>query len=325
MSTFKAINLWFVLLLLQASSHAQQTMEKFIQETKYLLYFPANYNEDTLKKWPLLIFLHGSGEAGDDIQKVKAHGPPELISKGKAFPFIVVSPQSDRSNGWDEGMLYKMLKDLKKKYRVDGNRVYLTGLSMGGYGTWKFAMKYPEEFAAIAPVCGGGDSSTAWRLRNIPVWCFHGAKDNVVPPTEDEKMVHATRVYNRNVKYTVFPDAGHNSWDDTYNKNDSLYEWMLRQTKFHYTEKPVTEAELKKYEGKYYNINNKDTIHISVLNGQLNAKVSAMNILLRPAGNHLFFVNEAEPTDLRFFEEKKRITGFCVMAGEKMEYAKIPK
>jgi predicted peptidase len=131
-------------------------VEKLVTETKYLLYLPEQYNSDTTRQWPVLLFLHGSGESGQDIEKVKLHGPPQLIESGKKFPFIVVSPQSDVPSGWDTDQLYKILQRVKRTYRVDASRIYLTGLSMGGYGTWALAMKYPDEFAAIAPVCGGG-------------------------------------------------------------------------------------------------------------------------------------------------------------------------
>src|SRR5688572_12416699 len=113
------------------SSYAQQTAEKFIQETRYLLYLPENYDQDTSFKWPLVMFLHGSGESGADLQKVKVHGPPKLVEQGKKFPFILVSPQSDFGSGWNIDQLYLLLQDLKKNKRVDDKRVYLTGLSMG--------------------------------------------------------------------------------------------------------------------------------------------------------------------------------------------------
>jgi predicted peptidase len=117
-------------------TYCQQTVQKLVTETPYLLYLPTAYNTDTLKRWPLLLFLHGSGESGYDVNKVKAHGPPQLVEQGKQFPFIVVSPQSEVPSGWDVDQLYKLLQGVKKNYRVDADRIYLTGLSMGGFGTW---------------------------------------------------------------------------------------------------------------------------------------------------------------------------------------------
>ena len=115
---------------------------------------------------------------------------------GKKFPFIIVSPQAHLPEGWEPDNLYHLLLYAKKTYRVDENRIYLTGLSMGGFGTWALATKHPEEFAAIMPICGGGDTAQAWRLRYVPVWCFHGALDNVVPIVSEERMVKATKAYN---------------------------------------------------------------------------------------------------------------------------------
>jgi len=143
---------------------------------------------------------------------------------GKKFPFIIISPQADTSSGWEPESLYHLLDFFKQTYRVDANRIYLTGLSMGGFGTWSFAIKHPEEFAEIIPICGGGDTSQVWRLRQIPVWCFHGALDDVVPVKRDEDMVSVLRKDNPSAKFTVYPDANHNSWERTYN-NDSIYAW----------------------------------------------------------------------------------------------------
>ena len=141
-------NLFTALFITSVS--AQQTAEKFIHETRYLLYLPEGYHQDTNHKWPLVMFLHGSGESGADLQKVKVHGPPKLVEQGRKFPFILVSPQSDVGSGWNTDQLYHLLLDLKKNKRVDDQRIYLTGLSMGGFGTWDLAMKHPEEFAAAA-------------------------------------------------------------------------------------------------------------------------------------------------------------------------------
>ena len=258
LSFFRNLLLLLIFSGINFSIEAQQSEKKLVQETNYLLYLPKEYLNDTITRWPLLLFLHGSGESGFDIKKVKAHGPPELADKGKQFPFIIVSPQSEVPSGWDVEILYRLLKDIKNNYRVDEKRIYMTGLSMGGFGTWQFAMKYPDEFAAIAPVCGGGDTSNAWKLRNMAVWCFHGAKDDVVPPAGSENMVKAAKRFNENVKFTLYPEANHNSWDITYN-NDSLYSWFLKQSKFNYSEKPVNATLLRTYEGFYLGPD-KDTV-----------------------------------------------------------------
>ncbi|MCC8154250.1 MAG: hypothetical protein LIP01_08590 [Tannerellaceae bacterium] len=147
--------------------------------------------EKTGLQYPLVLFLHGAGETGDDVEKVKWLGPPALIDRGRQYPFIVVSPRS-AEHGWKPEFLYKLISQLKEDLRVDEDRLYLTGLSMGGYGTWATAQVYPELFAAIIPICGGGSPGMAWRI-SMPVWCFHGEEDDVVPFSQSQEMVDAVR------------------------------------------------------------------------------------------------------------------------------------
>lgn len=323
MILIRRLTLFFLLLVCIAppALRAQQTTEKFIQETKYLLSLPKGYAEDTTARWPLMIFLHGSGEAGVDIEKVKAHGPPKLIGKGKDFPMIVVSPQSDVSSLWNDEMLYRLLQDIKKRYRVNPDKVYLTGLSMGGFGTFSLAMKYPDEFAAIAPVCGGGDSSKAWKLRNMAVWVFHGAKDDVVLPAGSENIVKAGRVYNKDIRFTLYPDANHNSWDVTYD-NDSLYSWLLSKSRFRYTQKPAAVAELKKLTGTYLGAD-KDTVHIVLEGMELVAKPPNERVPLKPAGNNVFFIEADKNMELRFIVEKNSTKGFLFLGNDKAMFKKL--
>lgn len=212
------------------------TLEKTITrvvKVNYLLYLPQDYGKDPARKWPLMLFLHGAGESGDVVDKVKVHGPPKLIAQGKAFPFIVVSPQSPSSRqGWNTETLNALLDDLLAKHSVDADRVYLTGLSMGGYGSWAWASANPERFAAVAPICGGGQPRmAARRLKEMPIWVFHGAKDTVVPLRESEQMVEALKTAGATqVKFTVYPEAQHDSWTATYD-NPDLYTWLLGQTR----------------------------------------------------------------------------------------------
>jgi predicted peptidase len=195
---------------------------------KYLLYLPKGYESDSTKAWPLVLFLHGAGESGDNLNKVKLHGPPKLIENKKMdFPCIVVSPQSARM-GWNIDLLTALLDDIESRYRVDKDRVYLTGLSMGGYGTWSLAAAHPERFAAIVPICGGGNPADAPKLKNLPIWVFHGAKDNTVPMERSEHMVKALKAVGGNVKFTVYPEAGHDSWTAAY-EDPELYKWLFAQ------------------------------------------------------------------------------------------------
>ena len=303
---------------------AQQTHEQFLQPTNYLLYLPEGYTKDSTVKWPLMIFLHGSGEHGNDLEKVKTHGPPKLIEAGKKFPFIVVSPQAPHQvNGWDIDDLYYLLQDIKQRYRVDADRVYLTGLSMGGFGSWKLAIKYPEEFAAVVPICGGGDTAEIWKLRHTAVWCFHGAKDNNVPLERDQQMIGALRAYNPSAKLTVYPEAGHDSWTVTYN-NDSLYTWLLAQKKYHYTQQPaIALSILQKYAGTYIGME-KDTVIIQVKDNALQAFHRGMTIPLLPDSDTTFFIKEHEPVDIRFMSNARgKVTGMTVFENQRTDYKKV--
>ena len=157
----------------------------------YLLYLPPGY--DKQDKWPLVLFLHGAGERGDNLDRVKLHGPPKLIDKGKEFPFIIVSPQCPNGHWWNNELipLTALLDDIESKYKVDRDRVYLTGLSMGGFGTWALAAYSPNRFAAIVPICGGGEPLLARALKNTPVWAFHGGKDPIVPVKRSQDLIDA--------------------------------------------------------------------------------------------------------------------------------------
>jgi len=301
---------------------AQQTHEKMVRLVNYLLYLPDGYQQDSSKSWPLMIFLHGSGERGNDLEKIKVHGPPKLIEQGKKFPFIVVSPQADQG-GWDARELYNLLQECKHAYRVDPDRVYLTGLSMGGFGTWDLAIKHPEEFAAIVPICGGGDTAEIWKLRNMPVWCFHGAKDSSVPIAMEQKMIRALQNYNPSVRFTVYPEAGHDSWTATYN-NDSLYQWLLLQKKFRYEQAAINPSLLKEYAGNYAGPEN-DTVVIRVDNNKLFATTrNNRSFELKPASSTVFFIEQKGPVDIQFSKDAKgKVTGFIVYENKRMEYKRL--
>lgn len=224
-------------LILNTQMKAQterQTVNHFEKEIRltlpanYLLYLPKDYDESQ-KNFPLVLFLHGIGERGTDIEKVKTHGLPKLINQGKDFPFIVVSPQCPDDIFWNVDILIALLDEVVAKYRVDTNRIYVTGLSMGGHGTWELALRQPNRFAAIAPVCGWADTSKASSIANLPIWVFHGAKDVVVPIGASEQMVEKLKSCGSNVKFTVYPEANHDSWTETYN-NEELYKWLLEQS-----------------------------------------------------------------------------------------------
>jgi predicted peptidase len=222
----------------EKSGQAQQekVFEKEITvkvKLKYLLFLPEGY-EKADKSWPLVLLLHGSGESGNDLAKVKIHGPPKIVETKKDFPFIVVSPQSP-GRGWDPAALNALLDDVEANYRLDKERVYLTGLSMGGFGTWALAAFAPNRFAALVPICGGGNPADAPRLKHIPVWVFHGAKDRAVPLARSEAMVNALKEAGGHVKFTVYPEAGHDSWTAAYD-DPQLWAWLAQQKKSEFSE-----------------------------------------------------------------------------------------
>jgi predicted peptidase len=214
-----------------------QSFKKEIMKTlraDYLLYLPDNYGT-TQKKWPLILYLHGSGERGNELSKVEIHGPPKLIRiDRKEFPFVIVSPQCPIDGWWTNELqidtLNALLDDIVLRYRIDKERIYVTGSSMGGYGTWRLASVYPDRFAAIAPICGGGCPDDATNIAHLPTWVFHGAKDDMVPVKKSEAMVAALEKVGCKVKLTVYPNVGHDSWTATY-ENPELYEWFLKHTR----------------------------------------------------------------------------------------------
>ena len=199
----------------------------------YLLYVPDDFESNPDKKWPMLVFLHGSGERGNDLEKVKVHGPPKLIAQGRPMPFVVLSPQCPSNTDWDSETLFALIKQVVSRYRVDEKRVYLTGLSMGGAATWDLAMAYPDYFAAIAPICGPVNRNypaMATKLKDLPVWAFHGAMDDVVPVSGAAAMIKRLQDLGKPARIVIYPDANHDSWTITY-EDPELYKWLLEQAR----------------------------------------------------------------------------------------------
>lgn len=197
----------------------------------YLLYLPDDFESKSEKQWPMLVFLHGSGERGNDLEKVKVHGPPKLIAQGKTMPFVVVSPQCPSNSDWDTETLYALIKQVASRYQVDEKRIYLTGLSMGGAATWDLAMAYPNYFAAIAPVCGPVNRNYPAKiteLKDLPIMAFHGAMDDVVPIAGAANLIKQLQDLGNPAKLVIYPDANHDSWTATY-ENPELYKWFLKQ------------------------------------------------------------------------------------------------
>jgi predicted peptidase len=207
-------------------------------EVHYLLYLPSDYEKALERTWPLILFLHGSGERGNDLELLKRQPLPKILDERKDFPFIVLSPQLPLAMGNWSGLIdpvKALLDQIQAGYSVDARRVYLTGLSMGGFGTWEFALRYPKRFAAIVPIAGGYryQSKTIPEnicdLKDLPVWVFHGARDVNVMPSQSEDMVEALKACGGKVRFTLYPDADHAvSWTRAYS-DPELYKWMLEQ------------------------------------------------------------------------------------------------
>ncbi len=197
--------------------------------TGYVLQIPATYNTETTKRWPVIIFLHGIGERGNDLNMVKRAGLAAIAAKNANFPFIVVSPQCPLGTWWNIPSLNALYDDILKQYNIDPKKIYVTGLSMGGFGTWEWVAAYPSRFAAAVPICGAGPVAKACALKTKPVWAFHNADDPTVNVSGSRNMVNAIKACGGQlVKYTENPTGGHDAWTKAYN-NPALFTWLSAQ------------------------------------------------------------------------------------------------
>jgi predicted peptidase len=199
-----------------------------VDHINYLLYIPPVYYHSRSADFPLIVFLHGTEQRGDNPALLKSVAALTIVDVEGTLPFIAAFPQCPSNSRWSPEALMAMLDAIEHALRIDRDRVYLTGFSLGGNGTWRTAAAFPDVFAAIAPVCGMSDISDVPRLRDIPVWAFHGALDQNVPLGESEKMTAALRDIGGNVKLTVYPDFAHDCWSITY-RDSRLYLWFLEQ------------------------------------------------------------------------------------------------
>ena len=198
------------------------------RELAYALHIPKN----ALEKKPLIIFLHGSGEKGMDIEKVKVHGPLKYL-KSHVLDAYVLAPQCPENEYWDEEVLHKLILKIQKEHNIDINRIYLTGLSMGAWGAWNLAVAHPETFAALVPIAGYVDRIPMvenCKIKAIPIRIFHGLLDDVVNVEYSITMYKKLKSCNTNVELTIFDDANHDSWSRVYD-NQEIYDWMFQQTK----------------------------------------------------------------------------------------------
>jgi pimeloyl-ACP methyl ester carboxylesterase len=203
---------------------------------QYLSYTPKEYNADPSRMWPLIIYLHGGSDRGTDLNKLFSSGIPDQIYRGREFPFIIIAPQCPEHIRFStENWFEDFFKEITEKYRIDTNRVYLTGFSLGGAGTWYLAAKYPDKFAAIAPMSGFTShldfiDNSIDHLTDIPIWAFHGKIDTVVPFEETEQIIKKLDGKNKDLRFSVEPEAGH--WINwLVYPNQELYDWFLKHDK----------------------------------------------------------------------------------------------
>lgn len=244
---------FLALLLTMASAAAIETEPKTFKApdgTEVLYQFAAPAKTEEGKKYPLVLFLHGSGERGNDNKAQLTHGPKAILENAEKLgqPIFLIAPQCPSDKTWApyrtdpsspaDGTLANPLLDAvltlvgetASKQPVDRNRIYITGLSMGGFGTWAAIARKPEIFAAAIPICGAGDPRTVVRFKNMPIRIFHGDADNVVPPAGSQLMFDALKDAGSDAKLTLYPGVGHNSWTRTY-ADEEVIRWLFAQTK----------------------------------------------------------------------------------------------
>jgi len=197
----------------------------------YLLYLPKTYEADASARWPLLIFLHGSGQTGTGVARVADTGLPAEIERGRDFPAVIISPQAPVLM-WKPEALEAFIDEVSHQYRVDRDRICVTGLSMGGIGTWGLAVRHPERYAAVAPICGYGDTSVAARMKALPVWAFHGMQDTTIPYTYSTSMIDAVQQAGGDPRLTLYPSVGHDVWTPVY-AGTEIYDWLFAQRRGH--------------------------------------------------------------------------------------------
>ncbi len=221
------------------TDHTEKGYQVEIRDSEgysFLLFTPANESQKIDGKYPTILFLHGIGERGNDLQLLKQEGLPKILDGNTSFPFIVISPQCPTSTEWyytnenNIGAMERMLDDAISRFPIDTNRIYITGLSMGGIGTWYFAINLPDRFAAMAPVAFRGDGWSPCPAKDIPVWGFHGALDSVIPLTSAQSIVNQFKNCGGSIEFTVYSDLSHDCWIRTYN-NPDLYTWFLKYNK----------------------------------------------------------------------------------------------
>lgn len=197
---------------------------------RYYLYLPPGYEAASAEAFPLLLFLHGGGESGRKLEKIKQNGPPKMLAEGHEFPFLVLAPQNPNARQWwNTRAVMQLLDQVIEEHNVDRQRIYLTGLSRGGGAAWEMAVQFPDRFAALAVVCGMSPLPYAsWLNKAMPIWVFHGTEDKSIPFSESEEMVKRLEELGYNVRFTIYEGLGHEAWVPAY-RTEELYDWMVEQ------------------------------------------------------------------------------------------------
>jgi len=206
-----------------AAPAASQT-EQLAAGLRYLLHLPAGYESRTA--WPLILFLHGDGERGDDLALIKREGLPRILETLPDFPFVVVSPQLPRRGRWSVKSLGAVLDEILARYRVEPGRIYVTGLSSGAVTSLEMAIRYPGRFAAVAAVTASEIPDGLCGMKDVPAWIFHNAGDERVPAGRAKRLVRALEACGGEARFTLFPRDGHDAWTETY-RHQELYDWLL--------------------------------------------------------------------------------------------------
>lgn len=214
------------------SEHRERLALPASVEMGYLLYLPDDFDADREKRWPMVVFLHGRGESGTDLTKVAVHGPPKFAAAGQSLPFVLLSPQCPEGQGWNIAHLEALLDSVLKQHegRIDRDRMYITGLSMGGGGAWEWLARPRHPFAAAFIVCGAPSALPIRIADPVPVWAVHGDKDDVVPEFISHMAADVFQQAGAEVRLSIYPGVNHGAWDRGYAEPD-LWPWLLSHTK----------------------------------------------------------------------------------------------
>jgi predicted esterase len=304
-------------------SRAQQQEKSMALYIHYLLYVPKDMPASGL--YPLMLYLHGSGQRGNNLNLLKIVGPPSFLDEKSDFPFIVVSPQCPANRNWDTDNLLDLLDHIEATLPIDKNKIYVTGLSMGGFGTWSLAQAAPERFAAIAPICGGGNLESICVMRDVPVWAFHGKLDTNVPYEESERLIKKLKEFGSDARLTLYPDAGHDAWTETY-ENQELYDWLLSKSKNGNLENN-DEQILKSYVGRY-KYSDEEIMEVTYEYKYLyiNSSLANAKLLLTPITNTKFKIRGSINGNSEMYfkvTQKIKVEGFTLGRCDNTLYPRI--